>query len=158
MSERKKRRNKQRRRRRRMFMHRKHSDTGVCSHHSRHMETLHSHRQSSPFFKPRNAWLVMTEFRGDLLMSYTSIPSNTVTLFLGTKAHTHTHTEFAFLPSHHPHCHKRRGKTLFGFRKQINSCVGDQQWELAESFWQHCCSSPKSVFWKLVLESRECSR
>lgn len=72
---------------------------------------------------------------------------------------THSQTHVC-LSSHHPTNTlpptrvQWKKKTLFGFRKQINSSVGDQLWELAESLWQHCCCSPWSILWKLVLRSQ----
>lgn len=72
---------------------------------------------------------------------------------------THTHTQAGASSSTHMHalcfsvilsppCHEHRGKTLFSFREQINSCVGDRLWELAGSVWQCWCSSPQSILWK----------
>ncbi len=77
----------------------------------------------------------MTEFRGGLLMSYTSTSPHAVTFFPSTHTHTHAHTHTLLFCHLVTHCHKHRGKTLFGFRKQINSRVGDQlpDLELAES-------------------------
>lgn len=70
-------------------------------------------------------------------MFYTTSP-NTVTLFLPRlhlRTHTHKHACACHLvtPPTPPDTGAGEKKTLFSFRKQINSSVGDQLWELAES-------------------------
>jgi len=94
----------------------------------------------------------MTEFKG-LFMCYTSIAPHTFTLIHSTCTHTGKHKHknthcYSVILS--PPCHEEGGKTPFNFRKQINSCVGDQlsDWELAECLWQPSCSSPRGILWK----------